>query len=242
MNIYAVKAAWKSYDQWIEADADAAAYEAASPENALVLIGPNRASKVSTTFDNLTPVGLLQNFTIGQNINWVAQQMIGSARTFFLAGKAPGNGSISRLFTSRNTLLGAIYASIIATLGKSTTAVVAGGLSANMESKAYDQSSKIIFTLDSELIKIPFGMACLFRDTVRNNIGGFYVEHMVIPNLNLGFAVGQPAILESCNVLFDRVVPYDILSTLGSLNTPNMQTAFDAAIGGQAVAATAATA
>lgn len=213
---------WKAYDQWIEQDADQAAYKAASPENALVLIGSPRAPVNAT---NLTPVGLLQNFTVGQTINWQAQQMIGSARTFFLAGKAPGNGSISRLFTSSSTILGAIYASIVNTL--ITNGVDPSALTGGMESRAYTTNQKIIFTLDSELLKIPFGMACLFRDTVRNYIGGFYVENMVIPALSLTFTVGQPAIYETINVMFDRIIPYDIASITTVMNAQgNMDTAF----------------
>jgi len=219
---------WKAYDQWIEVDADKAAYTAASPENALVLIGPNRKPKgQNQDLSLLTPIGLLQNLTIGQNINWQVQQMIGSARTFFLAGKAPGNGSIARLFTSSSTILGAIYKQVTA---KNT------GLNDSFESKAYDPNSSnanakdIIFTLDSELLKIPVGMACLFRDTVRNYIGGFYVEHIVFQNLSLGFAVGQPAIMESVQIMFDRVVPFDVFGALdyGS----SLESAFDAAASG----------
>jgi hypothetical protein len=207
---------WKVYDQWIQEDADSAAYKSASPENSLVLIGPNRAPTVAT---DLTPVGLLQNFTIGQSINWQAQQMIGSGRTFFLAGKAPGNGSMTRLFTSSHTLLGAIYEQVWSKLG---------GKDPGLESKAAGANTKIMFTLDTELLKIPVGMACLFRDTARNFIGGFYVEQMVIPNINLGFAVGQPAIFETVNVMFDRVVPFDLTGvvTIGA----SMQTQFDSAV------------
>lgn len=187
---------WKSYDQWIEQNADRASYTAASPENALVLIGPNR--KPGTAAE-LIPIGLLQNFTIGQNINWQAQQMIGSARTFFLAGKAPGNGTMTRLFTSASTLLGAIY----------QYSLKIADPNAKMESKAYETSKNIMFTLDTELLKVPVGMACFFRNTMKEFIGGFYVENMVIPNINMGFAVGQPAIFETVNVMFDRVVPFD---------------------------------
>jgi hypothetical protein len=210
---------WKAYDQWIEQNADQAAYKAASPENALVLIGPNRAPS-GTELANLIPIGLLQNFTIGQNINWVAQQMIGSGRTFFLAGKAPGNGSISRLFTSSSTLLGAIYQQVVTTVGQDAIS--------KFESPAYDKTnSKIMFTLDSEILKIPVGMAVFFRDTVKNFIGGFYVENLVIPNLSMGFAVGQPAIFETVNVIFDRVVPFD---RGNDLVTGNIQTEFDKSV------------
>lgn len=211
---------WKAYDQWIEVNGDEAAYKAASPENALVLIGPNRKPK-GDELKQMLPVGLLQNFTIGQSINWQAQQMIGSGRTFFLAGKAPGNGTISRLFTSQSTLLGAIYRIALRLAGGNDT-------NALLESPAYDgNSSNIMFSLDSELFKLPVGMAVFFRDTVKNFIGGFYVEQMVIPNLNMGYAVGQPAIFESVNVLFDRIVPFDRGS---SSVVNNVSSNFDAAV------------
>jgi hypothetical protein len=208
---------WKAYDQWIQEDADRAAYTAASPENALVLVGPNRAPAENLA-SALTPIGLVQNFTIGQTINWQAQQMIGSGRTFFLAGKAPGNGSMTRLFTSSHTLLGAIYKQVWAKIGGDP----------GLESKAYGERKEIMFTLDTELLKIPVGMACLFRDTSRNFIGGFYVEQMVIPNINLGFAVGQPAIFETVNIMFDRVIPFDI-SNIVTI-APSMASDFDKAM------------
>lgn len=220
----ATNQAWKAYDQWIEEDADSAAYKAASPENALVLIGPCRKPSSIT---GLVPIGLLQNFTIGQNINWQAQMMIGSGRTFFLAGKAPGNGSITKLFTSSSTLLGAIYQIVTAYLV--TQNADAGGTDNVLESPAYDADSKIIFTMDSELLKIPVGMACLFRDTVKRFIGGFYVESMVIPNFNIGFAVGQPAIFETVNIMFDRVIPFDISGSL--MQSTDVETEFDGALG-----------
>ena len=212
---------WKAYDKWIELDADQAAYTASSPENALVLLGPARRIDVGGDFTKLKPIGLLQNFTIGQSINWQAQQMIGSGRTFFLAGKAPGNGSISRLFTSASTLLGAIYQIVVEKVGTDIT---------KLESPAYDKNSKIMFSLDTELLKIPIGMVCVFRNTVKEFIGGFYVECMVIPNINMGFAVGQPAIFETVNVMFDRVLPFD---SLGELVENNIKTSFDKAVTGR---------
>jgi hypothetical protein len=213
---------WVAYDQWIQEDADKASLTAASPENALILVGPNRKT---TDIAKLSPVGMLQNFTVGQNINWQAQQMIGSGRTFFLAGKAPGNGQISRLFTSQRTLLNALYKNVIGTSELLPT---------DLESPYYETNPTAMFTLDSELLKIPFGMAALFRDVTKRFIGGFYVEHMVIPNLNLGFAVGQPAIFETVSVYFDRVVPFDI-SIFGMIDAgkaAKATTKFEAAISG----------
>lgn len=208
---------WKAYDQWIEVNADRASYQAASPENALVLIGPNRKPS-GNNFSQLKPIGLLQNFTIGQTINWQAQQMIGSGRTFFLAGKSPGNGSISRLFTSQSTLLGAIYKQALELVGDAAS---------QFESLAYEENENIQFTLDSELFKIPIGLCALFRDTTRKFIGGFYVENMVIPSLSLGFSVGQPAIFESVSILFDRVVPFDKRPVVMN---DDISTSFDAAV------------
>lgn len=199
---------WKAYEQWVEVDADKVAYTAASPENALVFIGPNR---VPNDLTKIRPIGLLQNFTVGQSISWQAQQMIGSGRTFFLAGKAPGNGQISRLFTSTSTLLGAIYESVYT---DSTFTLEEGSL----ESKPYDEDKKIMFSLDSELFKIPFGMACMFRNTAKKFIGGFYVEHVVIPTISMGFSVGQAAIFETVDLAFDRIVPFDTLDSYAASN------------------------
>ncbi|MHA1302107.1 MAG: hypothetical protein ACTSPI_00195 [Candidatus Heimdallarchaeaceae archaeon] len=211
--------AWKAYDQWIEMDADSASYKAASPENALVLLGPVRKPG-GDKFKDLLPIGLLQNFTIGQNINWQAQQMIGSGRTFFLAGKAPGNGSITRLFTSVSTILGAVYQLVTANEDIQSQFE-------SFESKPYQNDRKIMFSLDTELLKIPIGMACLFRNTVKSFIGGFYVENMVIPNLNIGFAVGQPAIFETVNIIFDRVLPFDEIGDLSKSWDDDQESAFD---------------
>ncbi len=195
---------WKFQRSHIERLMDHAALTSAHPDDTLILAGPARygltpaggASK--DFFEKLLPIGMVQSFNAVLQKPTQPMQAIGSARTFYVSGKAQGNANMARLFVNGRNMLRVLY----------TNAMQAGLDVSGFDDKAATEGDSTFFiNLDSELFLIPFGMACFFRDKLHNSIGAFYLELCALNSYNIGFNAGQNLILEQVSMLFDRALP-----------------------------------
>ncbi len=191
---------WQFQNSYIERLMDHAALTAAHPDDTLILAGPPRMVSQATqpVWENMLPVGMVQQMQITCQKPTVPAMAIGSGRGFYLSGKAQGTASIARLFVNGRNLLRALL----------SNAVVAGIDVTKFDDKAGAVADAKFFTnLDSELFLIPFGMAVLFRDKVHNDLGAFYLELCMINTWSLAVGAGQNMIMENVNMLFDRAMP-----------------------------------
>lgn len=191
---------WQFQNSYIERLMDHAALTAAHPDDTLILAGPPRmvSQSVQPVWENMLPVGMVQQMQVTMQKPTVPAMAIGSGRGFYLSGKAQGTASIARLFVNGRNLLRALL----------SNAVVAGIDVTKFDDKAGAFSDAKFFTnLDSELFLIPFGMAVLFRDKVHNDLGAFYLELCMINTWSLAVGAGQNMIMENVNMLFDRAMP-----------------------------------
>ncbi len=196
---------WRFQDHYVERLMDNAAYTAAHPDTTLVLAGPARsdiarADDVSgTSVSSLLAIGMLQSFSIGQQKPTTPVMAIGSGRSFFVSGKAQGQGQIQRLFVNGRNLLRVFYHN-----------AKTQGLRWDQfdDPAAQNAASMFLTNLDSELFLVPFGLASLFRTKLHDSVGGFYAELSMINSYNIGFQAGSTMIAESVSFLFDRLMPY----------------------------------
>jgi len=191
---------WQFQNSYIERLMDHAALTAAHPDDTLILAGPPRmiSQAKHPVWEDMLPVGMVQQMQITCQKPTVPAMAIGSGRGFYLSGKAQGTASIARLFVNGRNLLRALL----------SNAVVAGIDVTKFDDKAGAVSDAKFFTnLDSELFLIPFGMAVLFRDKVHNDLGAFYLELCMINTWSLAVGAGQNMIMENVNMLFDRAMP-----------------------------------
>lgn len=203
---------WGFQNYQIERLMDHAALTSAHPDNTLILAGPPRftteGTGSNTILSQLLPLGMVQNFQAGQNIPVQPMMAIGSGRSFYLTGKPQGSVSIARLFCKGRNLLRALMTNTV------QNSIDPAGLddkaSADEPGAPYNQ---FYANLDSELFRMPLGLACYFYDKLHHDLAAFYLELCQIQSWSMGFGAGQNMILENVSMLFDRLVP---ISTAGA--------------------------
>ena len=198
---------WGFQNYQIERLMDHAALTSAHPDNTLILAGPPRwettaaqAVASESMLDTLLPLGMVQNFQVGQNIPVQPMMAVGSSRAFYLTGKPQGSVAIARLFCSGRNLLRALMTNSVRTPNTIDPSLLD-------DRAAYTPSSTFYANLDSELFRVPLGLACYFYNKMHNALGAFYLELCQIQSWSIGFGAGQNMILENVTLLFDRLLP-----------------------------------
>jgi len=197
---------WRFQDQYVERVMDNAAYTSAHPDDTLVLAGPARvdtvdtANTTGTSIQSLLAIGMLQNVQFSQQKNTTPVQAIGSGRSFFVSGKAQGQGSMQRLFVNGRNLLRVLYHNARA------KAIPLEQLDDKPVARSVQEQYYI--NLDSELYLIPFGLGTVFRTKAHDFVGGFYAELTMISQYTVSFQAGANMIAEQVVFMFDRLMPF----------------------------------
>lgn len=196
---------WRFQDHYVERVMDNAAYTSAHPDDTLVLAGPARKDQAlieepnGKKFGSLLAIGMMQNLNISQVKSTTPVMAIGSGRSFFVSGKAQGNGSIARLFVNGRNLMRVLYHNAV-----SRDLPVADF----DDPAAVSSASKFYINLDSELYLIPFGLGSIFRTKSHQFVGGFYAELTMIQSYNISIQAGANMIAEQVSFMFDRLVSF----------------------------------
>jgi len=196
---------WSFQENYVERLMDNAAFTAAHPNNTLVLAGPARYGALAggNWDNNLLPVGMVQNFNVGHNRPTQPMQMLGSGRTFFLAGKGQVTFNIGRLWVNGRNLL-----RVLMTQAKINDSGDPFSV-ANFDESPVAQggSDQFWMNLDSELFYIPFGLAVVFRSVSHDPVGAFYIELCMLNSWSTGLAAGQNLVMEQVSGVADRIRP-----------------------------------
>lgn len=207
---------WRFQDHYVERVMDNAAYTSAHPDDTLVLAGPARSDTINIATDaatqTLLAIGMMQNLNISQVKTTTPVMAIGSGRSFFVSGKAQGNGSIARLFVNGRNLLRVLYHN--ARAKELPVNELDDPAARNFQAKYY-------INLDSELYLIPFGLGAVFRTKAHDFVGGFYAELTMIQSYNISIQAGANMIAEQVSFMFDRLMPFGEDSVL----SPNVSRA-----------------
>lgn len=205
---------WTFQEAHVERHMDNAAYEAAHPDDTLVLAGPPRRDSLNggsgTTplgggagVGSLLAIGMLQSVQFTQSKPTQPMMAIGSGRSFFVSGKAQTQWNIARLFVNGRNLLRVLY----------HNAISAGvDVSKFDDQAALKTDSQYFINLDSELYYVPFGLAAFFRNKAHSIVGAFYCELSMINSYAIGMTAGQNMILENVSGMADRLLPFQLSS------------------------------
>lgn len=195
---------WDFQRNTVERPTDNASYEAAHPDDTLLLAGPARrgiARPGRTGPYTLMAIGLFQGFTMQAQVPVAPLMAIGSGRSFFLRGKSQAAWTIQRVLMNGRNLLRVLYHNAIEV-----------GLQPNQldDPAALEDAprSQFFINLDSELYYIPFGIACTIRAKAHALVASFYMELCMINSYGIGVQAGQNLIAESVSGLCDRALPY----------------------------------
>lgn len=194
---------WNSQQQTVERFTDNAAYTSGHPDDTLVLAGPPRMGDVNQgstkDWNSLLAIGMMQGFQFTSQKPTQPLQAIGSGRAYFVSGKSQTTWRIGRLFCNGRNLLRVLYHN-----------AVAGGV----QVQDFDDPAAIAPTdlyyinLDSELYYVPFGLASIFRDKMKDLIGAVYLELCMVQTYGVGFNAGQQMVMEDVSGMCDRILPF----------------------------------
>jgi hypothetical protein len=198
---------WQFQNSYVERTMDNAAYQAAHPDDTLVLAGPARRNTVLSNgqgINSLLAIGMLQSIQFTQTKPTQPLMAIGSGRSFFVSGKSQTQWTIARLFINGRNLLRVLYHN-----------AVAGGVAMTSfdDKPSLADTSTFFINLDSELYYIPFGLGAIFRNKTHDLVGSFYAELCMINSYAIGINAGQNMILENVTGLADRLLPWQVADT-----------------------------
>lgn len=182
------------------------------------------------------PLGIVQQFSLGQNKNISRFFEIGSDRSYFISGRSMGQVSLGRLSFHGPSLLRALYAyyntenssepnsykvrSLFDTSAGANPFGVApfrngqANKEAQLDVGAPLHSVKIppgydnfFINLASDLFSQPMGLLFVLKDNEENTYGAFYLEQCYVPSHSMGFDAQGLIVSESVAIQYERLVP-----------------------------------
>jgi hypothetical protein len=216
---------WKFQQNHVERMLDNATYDAAHPDDTLLLAGPARkgvAVPGTNAPRTLMALGMFQSFGIQSQAPVMPLMGIGSGRSFFLRGKSQSSWNLQRVMINGRNLLRALY----------HNAVEVSGLDASMfdDPAALRQQSQFFINLDSELFYIPFGLVVVMRTKSRTLVAGCYLELCMINSYGTQIQAGQNMIAEMVSGACDRILPFQATDYMSGVTT-NGRATMDAVLG-----------
>jgi hypothetical protein len=179
----------------------------ASPDSTLLLAGPARFSAISSPTVSLTPIGLVDGIGIQQNPSLSRLYEIGSNRSFFTRGKTVSSVSFSKMLADQANILAACTQNSYKPVTDSTGTKAPGN----------NTNPEIQMNLDSEVFGVPFGLLLVFKSRGGDDSGtgkiltAIYLENCMFANYSFSISSGQPVIMDSVAMEYDRTVPVSLV-------------------------------
>lgn len=179
------------------------------------------------------PIGMTQQFSLGQNKAFSRIMEIGSNRAYFISGHSFGQVGLGRIMLHGPSLLRVMYAyydtsndtdgyaikSLMGIDGAPTPFGVppVRGTNVGEQSISADKNlhtvrippgyDNLFINLASDLFSQPIGLFVVIKDNEENIYGQFYMEQCYIPSHSMGFDSQGMVISESISVQYERLIP-----------------------------------
>ncbi len=193
-------ATWDFQQHHVERLLDNASYDAAHPDDTLLLAGPARAGMANATSNaggrTLLALGMFQSFSWTTTAPVQPMMAIGSGRSFYLRGKSQTQWQIARVWINGRNLLRALY---------HNANEVGVPVEQFDDPAAFSSDDQFYTNLDSELYYVPFGLGMIMRSKSHSMVASSYFELCCIGTWGSGVQAGQAVIMESVSGLCDRV-------------------------------------
>jgi len=218
----------------------------------LIAAGPPRLSSILAPGDpNIElgdiayPIGITQNFNLGQNSQWMRLWEIGSERSYFMRGRTVGQVGLGRLMYHGPSLLRVLYAYLEGATGpaqfeqlyanpaavKLNTAGVPGSKQEFVVPPGYEN---LWIDLASDVFSQPVGLLIMMRDSNEDTYGAFYVEYAQVANHGLSTDAGGTILTENVALLYERIVPIDVQAVALIKNSTDIESIVGANVIGSA--------
>ena len=215
---------WSPYDQYVQGGmVDGrymnAAYTliAAGPPRLANVGGPSLLAAALAAGNDVTdqiafPIGVVQNISIGHNMQLSRIFEIGSERSYFIPGRVVPQMTLSRIMYHGPSLLRVLYAYYQDLVPPTVVAPVFANLGAATVANPHDVVippgyENVFLNLASDLFKQPIGLAMLMKDSNEDTMAANYAESAYVPNHNLSTDAMGTIIQESVGLQFERLIP-----------------------------------
>ena len=211
----------------------------------LLAAGPPRLAAGSTTIDAnsinpdadwIFPIGVVQNFSVGQNSSVMRLFEIGSERSYFIRGRTIGNLTLGRILYHGPSLLrvlwaygsgtmaadassmqsqafqnltGASYSGLNATTAANPSSNV-HGIKDSYKSPPGEPTGNLWLNLASDVFSQPMGLALFLKDSNADIVGAYYFEYCHVTNHGFGTEAGGTIISENVGISYERMIPIDM--------------------------------
>ena len=220
---------WQPYDQQVQAGMIDGRFMSA--EFTLLAAGPPRLANIggatvaaalvgsgSTVEDQIAfPIGLVQQWSLGQNMNLSRFFEMGSSRSYFIPGRTVGQLSLSRVMYHGPSLLRVLYAYYSDIIPDTVVPPVFANIGAATVDNQHDVMippgyENLYMNLASDLFSQPIGLMLIMKDSNEDTLGAFYFESCYIPSHQIGTDAMGVVIQESVTIQYERVIPINVSS------------------------------
>ena len=208
----------------------------------MIAAGPPRLSAISgadPTADGASvafPIGVVQNFNVGQSSQVLRLFEIGSERSYFIRGRTMGTLGLGRVMYHGPSLLRVLYAYINGTIedtGETIEPLYSGAseqigslntnsTTGNAKGHRYNTNpgnENIWLDLASDVFSQPIGLMILMRDSNNDTVGAFYFEYCQITNHGFAADSGGTILSENASIMFERAVPISSVDVVGLISS-----------------------
>lgn len=187
----------------------------AGPPRLSGLAGMTISGTAGKLDDLVYPIGIVQNFNLGQNKNFNRIFELGSDRSYFIPGRTVGQVGLSRIHYHGPSLLRLVYAYYQDLLPGEIVKWLWPNLGATTMPNPHDVIvapgyENVFLNLASDLFNQPVGLAFFLRDSNLQTMGAFYLEHCVIPTHTWATDAMGTIIQESVGIQYELLVPIKV--------------------------------
>lgn len=232
---------WSPYDKYVQAGMVDGRYMNAA--YTLLAAGPPRLANIggpsffgaslasnSRSSDQIAyPLGLIQQFQLGNNTQLARFFEIGSERSYFIPGRTMGSLSLARVMYHGASLLRVLYAYYQDLIPPTTVPSVFPNLGSATVGNPHDVVippgyENIYLNLASDLFKQPIGLLLLFKDSNQDTLGAYYFEDCHVPQHSLSMDAMGTVLQEGVGIQFERMLPIAtrVVGLVTGLETPSL--------------------
>lgn len=186
---------------------------AITPENVFLAAGPARLSQIGDNFGGkVFPLGLIENFQIGQQKMLQQIREIGSRRSYIIGSYATGSLSMSRVLFSQASLLRVMT---IANDDQedldNPLSTIRGGTFTGQQSVSALLAQKAFgINMQAEILDRPIGVLMYILDQRNQPYAGAYIEELMLQSHGLASAAAGVSMSEQISGMFDRILPVQV--------------------------------
>jgi len=190
--------------------------EFASSTHAMLAAGPPRLAEVDSgdIGESVFPIGMIQNFSWGQNKAIARIHEVGSKRTYAVTGHAMGGLSLGSVYFSGPSLLRKMWGVWEDFDGQSLWDKGAEMMAnSQLRPSALDLPyippgyENYLYNLASDFFDRSVGLMLLVNTNLQRSLIATYFEDILVPSHNMSFDGASVVLPENVTMDYERVVP-----------------------------------